>query len=177
MSPETVHKLGVALCLVAGLWSLSWVLGAARRERRVRGRLRAVLVVEPKPAGRRFDVRAPIRMWLPVVGAVSACWVFVGGVPGIVVGLVAGFGVRRLQRRPTPTEQSDSELAEQQLPLAADLLAACIVAVTAVLVAVLAPSPSRGRAATAVPAEVPGEAPAETPAGLPAEEKAPVPVP
>jgi pilus assembly protein TadC len=67
-------------------------------------------------------------MWLPVVGAVSACWVFVGGVPGIVVGLVAGFGVRRLQRRPTPTEQSDSELAEQQLPLAADLLAACIVA-------------------------------------------------
>ena len=37
------------------------------------------------------------------------------------------------------------------------LLAAGIVAVTAVLVAVLAPSPSRGRAATAVPVEVPGE--------------------
>ena len=39
------------------------------------------------------------------------------------------------------------------------LLAAGIVAVTAVLVAVLAPSPSRGRAATAVPAEVPAEVP------------------
>jgi Na+/melibiose symporter-like transporter len=52
------------------------------------------------------------------------------------------------------------------------LLAAGIVAVTAVLVAILAPSPSRGRAATGVPVEVPGEAPT----ALPAEEKAPVPV-
>ena len=128
MSTEAVHRLGVALCLVAGLWSLAWVLGAARRERRVRRRLRAVLVVESTPTGRRFDVRAPMRQWLPVVGAVSACWVFVGGVPGIVVGLVAGFGVRRWQRRPAPAEESDSGLAERQLPLAADLLAACIVA-------------------------------------------------
>jgi hypothetical protein len=53
------------------------------------------------------------------------------------------------------------------------LLAAGIVAVTAVLVAVLAPAPSRGRTATAVPAEVPGETPVEAPA----EAKAPVPVP
>jgi EmrB/QacA subfamily drug resistance transporter len=52
------------------------------------------------------------------------------------------------------------------------LLAAGIVAVTAVLVAILAPSPSRGRAATGVPVEVPAEAPT----ALPAEEKAPVPV-
>lgn len=129
MSTEAVHRLGMALCLVAGLWSLAWVLRTARRERRVRRRLRAVLVVvEPTPTGRRFEVRAPMREWLPVVGAVSACWVFVGGVPGIVVGLVAGFGVRRWQRRPTPAEEPDSGLAEQQLPLAADLLAACIVA-------------------------------------------------
>ncbi|GGK90472.1 type II secretion system F family protein [Streptomyces flaveus] len=128
MSTEVAHRLGVALCLVAGMWSLVWALGAARRERRVRRRLGAVLVVAPMPTGRRFDVRTPMRKWLPVAGAVSACWVFVGGVPGIVVGLVAGFGVRRWQRRPTPAEESGSGLAERQLPLAADLLAACIAA-------------------------------------------------
>ncbi|WP_033321743.1 type II secretion system F family protein [Streptomyces yerevanensis] len=128
MSTEVVHRLGVALCLVAGMWSLVCALGAARRERRVRRRLGAVLVVAPMPTGRRFDVRTSMRKWLPVAGAVSACWVFVGGVSGIVVGLVAGFGVRRWQRRPTPAEESDSGLAERQLPLAADLLAACIVA-------------------------------------------------
>ncbi|NGO11059.1 hypothetical protein G5C60_26530, partial [Streptomyces sp. HC44] len=126
MSTEAVHRLGVALCLATGLWSLVWALGAARRERRVRRRLGAVLVVKPTSVGRRFDVRAPVRKWLPVVGAVSACWVFVGGVPGVVVGLVAGFGVRRWQRRPTPVEELDSGLAGRQLPLAADLLAACI---------------------------------------------------
>jgi EmrB/QacA subfamily drug resistance transporter len=51
------------------------------------------------------------------------------------------------------------------------LLAAGIVAVTAVLVAILAPAP-RGRAAT----EASVEAPADAPVALPAEEKAPVPV-
>ncbi|MEV0219907.1 type II secretion system F family protein [Streptomyces sp. NPDC050704] len=138
MSVEVVHRLGVALCVVAGVWSLARALGTARRERRVRRRLGAVLdllgepgpgpVVESGPVGRRFEVGAGVRRWLPVVGAVGACWVFVGGVPGLVVGLVAGAGVGWWQRRPVPAEEFDAVLAERQLPLAADLLAACIAA-------------------------------------------------
>jgi pilus assembly protein TadC len=62
------------------------------------------------------------------VGAVSACCVFVGGVPGIVAGIAAGLGVWRWQRRPAPAEELQSGVAARQLPLAADLLAACIAA-------------------------------------------------
>jgi pilus assembly protein TadC len=69
-----------------------------------------------------------VRRWLPVVGAGSACWVFFGGAPGIVVGLAAAAGVWWWQRRPVPVEEFDAVLAARQLPLAADLLAACVAA-------------------------------------------------
>ncbi|WP_151477760.1 type II secretion system F family protein [Streptomyces albicerus] len=134
MSTEVVHRLGVALCVVAGVWSLIRALGAARRERSTRRRLRVVLIgksgtaVESLPGGRRLEMRDDVRRWLPVVGAVSACWVFVGGAPGVLVGLAAGFGMWRWQRRPAPVEEFDAGLAARQLPLAADLLAACIAA-------------------------------------------------
>jgi len=128
MSTEVVHRLGVALYVVVGLWSMAWALRAARRKRRVRRRLVTVLLVKSAPARRRFASRAAVRRWLPVVGAVSASCVFVGGAPGIVVGTVAGYGVWRWQRRPAPVDELDSGLAARQLPLAADLLAACIAA-------------------------------------------------
>ncbi|MGP4047135.1 type II secretion system F family protein [Streptomyces sp. 2A115] len=137
MSAEVVHRLGVALCVAAGVWSLARALGAARRERRVRRRLGVVLVREPGPAltglttaiaRRRFEMRGEARRWLPVGGAVSVGWVFVGGVPGTVVGLLAGVGVWWWQRRPVPVEEFDAVQAARQLPLAADLLAACIAA-------------------------------------------------
>ncbi len=128
MSTEVVYGLGVALCLVAGLWSMSWVLRTARRERRARRRLGTVLVVKWPTVNRRFEIRAEVRKWLPAVGAASVCWVFAGGAPGIAAGLMAGLGVWRWQRRPAPVEELDSGLAARQLPLAADLLAACIAA-------------------------------------------------
>ncbi|TLS43875.1 hypothetical protein FE633_22785 [Streptomyces montanus] len=128
MSVEVVHRLGVALCVAAGLWSMAWALRAARRERRARRRLGVVLPAKPVPVRRRFEIRSGMTGWLPVVGAVIACWVFVGGAPGIVAGIAAGFGVWRWQRRPTPAEEPQSGVAARQLPLAADLLAACIAA-------------------------------------------------
>ncbi|MFI1443828.1 type II secretion system F family protein [Streptomyces fructofermentans] len=134
MSAEAVHRLGVTLCAVAAVWSLARALGSARRERRARGRSALVLPVEPLPVvgpaagGRIPTVRARIGAWLPAVGAVAACWVFVGGVPGIVLGLAAGFGMWRWRSRPAPVAEFDADLAARQLPLAADLLAACIAA-------------------------------------------------
>ncbi|MFF3711262.1 type II secretion system F family protein [Streptomyces phaeochromogenes] len=141
MSAEVVHRLGVALCVVVAVWALARTLGAARRERRTRRRLKAVVAVgtgavmgagsaveSASGAGRRLVMRGELRRWLPVFGAVSVCWAVVGGVTGVVVGLVAGFGMWRWQRRPAPVEEFDVGLATRQLPLAADLLAACIAA-------------------------------------------------
>ncbi|MEU9894278.1 type II secretion system F family protein [Streptomyces phaeochromogenes] len=140
MSAEVVHRLGVALCVVVAVWALARALSAARRERRTRRRLKAVgtgpavgsgsagSAVESASGGRRLLMRGELRRWLPVFGALSVCWAVVGGATGVVVGLVAGFGMWRWQRRPAPVEEFDVGLATRQLPLAADLLAACIAA-------------------------------------------------
>ncbi|MDQ0933420.1 type II secretion system F family protein [Streptomyces turgidiscabies] len=136
MSAEVFHRLGVALGVVLALgWLLRWI-ETVRRERRVRRRLARLLALELEreraAAGRRFGARDVVRRWLPVVGAVCAGWVLVGGAAGVAVGLVAGFGWGRwrLRRaaRPPVAEDVDAAEAARQLPLAADLLAACIAA-------------------------------------------------
>jgi pilus assembly protein TadC len=96
----------------------------------VRGRLAALLLPEPAPSPPRHEVRDYGRRWLPVVGVGCAGWVLIGGVVGVLVGLAAGFGVRWWLRRrnPAPQEECDVAPAARQLPLAADLVGACIAA-------------------------------------------------
>ncbi len=138
MSAEVVHRLGVFLCVAAGLWWSARSVAAERRERRLRGRLGAVLLLEAAPSGRRLAARATLRAWLPVAGAVCAGWALVGGVGGLLVGAVAGIGLRWWPRRrasrpgrgphdPSPGSPEAGRVA-RQLPLAADLLAACVTA-------------------------------------------------
>ncbi|KUO15344.1 type II secretion system F family protein [Streptomyces dysideae] len=132
MSAEVVHRLGVTVgsVLVLG-WLVRWVV-AVRLERRVRRRLGELLAeVEVTPGRSRFAVRDGVRRWLPVVGAVCAGWVLVGGVAGVVVGLVVGGGLWRWRLRQVAgdvAEAYDAGEVARQLPLAADLLAACIAA-------------------------------------------------
>ncbi|MGW0821885.1 type II secretion system F family protein [Streptomyces sp. NPDC002845] len=130
MSTEVVHRLGAVVCVAVGLWWLARSFGTARRERRLRRRLDAVLVVEAAPAERRLAVQGAVRRWLPLAGAVCAGWVLVGGLAGLLLGLAAGFGAWRwrLRRRGGPVEEYDPAEAARQLPLAADLLAACVTA-------------------------------------------------
>ncbi|WP_328872901.1 type II secretion system F family protein [Streptomyces sp. NBC_00287] len=131
MSAEVVHRLGVVVGIVLGLaWLVRWV-GAVRCERRVRRRLvELVAAVEAAPGAPRFDVRGPVRRWLPVVAVGCAGWVLVGGVAGVGVGLVGAVAMDRWQRRRVASvgAEYDSAEAARQLPLAADLLAACIAA-------------------------------------------------
>ena len=66
-------------------------------------------------------------------GRCCAGWVLVGGLPGCWLGLAAGVGAWRWLRRARraggdPAEAYDAAVAARQLPLAADLLAACIAA-------------------------------------------------
>ncbi|WP_328781280.1 type II secretion system F family protein [Streptomyces canus] len=132
MSAEVVHRLGaVAGAALVIAWLARWA-AAVRHERRVRRRLGELLAAAQGTAeGPRFEVRDLVRRWLPVVGVGCAGWVLVGGVAGVVVGLVVAAGLWRWRLRQTAgvsAEEADAREAAGQLPLAADLLAACIAA-------------------------------------------------
>lgn len=144
MSAEVVHRLGM-LCGVLALWWPGWRLTAARRERRVRRRLETVLVRGSAPGAdssraprarglrmpRQPGVRNALRAWLPAGGALCAGWVLIGGWGGAAAGLIIGVGVARWRDRQVRgrlIEEYDPAVAARQLPLAADLLAACIAA-------------------------------------------------
>lgn len=132
MSAEVVHRLGVAVgtALVFG-----WLLGlpvAVRHERRVRRRLAGLMTTtEVTSKRRRFDVRRGVRQALPMAAVVGAGWALVGGVAGFAVGLVVVGGLLLWRRRPgvaDADEELDAVEVARQLPLAADLLAACVAA-------------------------------------------------
>ncbi|MCW7946654.1 membrane protein [Streptomyces hygroscopicus] len=164
MSADLVHRLGV-VCGVLALGRPAWALTVARRERRVRLRLEAVLgpggvhqerrvrplavlpgrwglrtrAALPKGSGsggreaprREAGTRGTVRRWLPVAGALCAGWVVIGGLGGAAVGLTTGILVARWrvrQERDRLAGEYDPVAVARQLPLAADLLAACIAA-------------------------------------------------
>ncbi|MEI5525362.1 type II secretion system F family protein [Streptomyces brasiliscabiei] len=133
MSGEVVHRLGAVVCVLAALWWSARSFVTARRERRLRARLAAVLALVAEPPRRNLVPRGAVRRWMPVAGAVCAGWVLVGGPSGLLVGSAAGVGawlwLRRARRAGgDPVEAYDVAAAARQLPLAADLLAACITA-------------------------------------------------
>ncbi|MGW1025084.1 type II secretion system F family protein [Streptomyces sp. NPDC002577] len=129
---NAVHRLGAAVSLAGvALW-LVHVLSSGRRERAVRRRLDVLLGAAGRKApARGARLRHAVRRWAPVVGAVCAGYAVVGGVVGCLVGAFAGYGAvrwRRAGRTATPLPGVDQDAAARQLPLAADLLAACITA-------------------------------------------------
>ncbi|AXG82580.1 hypothetical protein DVK44_13920 [Streptomyces paludis] len=105
-------------------------MAARRRERGTRGRLAALLNVprgQPGP-GLRGRARTWAVRWGPPLGAVLTGAVLIGGVAGWAVGLVGAYAVRRLARHggPQGTDRARAAETARQLPLAADLLAACL---------------------------------------------------
>ncbi|MER5967925.1 type II secretion system F family protein [Streptomyces sp. NPDC002057] len=96
-----------------------------RRARGMRRRLRALL---PAPAPRPPKVRSGLPRWVGhwavPLGAAGLAWVLFGAFGGLLAGVLVGAGVRQgSARRSTPV--TDGEEAVRDLPLAADLLAAC----------------------------------------------------
>ncbi|MGW1069003.1 type II secretion system F family protein [Streptomyces aureus] len=130
MNAEVVHRLGVLVCGALLIGSPARWLGTVRRARKARRRLAELLVPAAAPTPRRPEMRGYARQWLPLLGVMCAGWVLVGGLVGVLVGLAAGVGVRWWLRRrnPVPPKEYDVTLAARQLPLAADLVAACIAA-------------------------------------------------
>lgn len=137
--PRLVHRLGTMCAVAAALWWSARVLARERRARRLRRRLHAVLL--RRPSGRRRHgarARDAAQRWLPPAGAACGAWALVGGAGGLLLGLLAGAALhwwRVRHERATGTEAGRSgrsayedALAARQLPLAAELLAACIAA-------------------------------------------------
>ncbi|MER7110144.1 type II secretion system F family protein [Streptomyces sp. NPDC000229] len=126
MSGHLVHSLGVAVALVAGAAWLAWTVAARRREGRARRRIGTLLGADcGRRRPRRPGYRACARRWAAPAGAAISGWVLVGGITGCAVGAAAACGVWRWQRRPRSAGDEDGDVA-RGLPLAADLLAACL---------------------------------------------------
>ncbi|PTH83249.1 hypothetical protein C9J60_38800 [Streptomyces sp. A244] len=137
---EVVHRLGAAVGIVpACVWLALWMV-EARRRRRMRRRLAGLPGVrEPAVPVPRRAWRGAARTWLAPVGVACAGWVLAGGLTGAAVGLVGAVGLWRWRLRQETSGAGpgapDLSEAARQLPLAADLLAACIAAGTGPVIA------------------------------------------
>ncbi|MER6911152.1 type II secretion system F family protein [Streptomyces sp. NPDC000594] len=112
--------------LLAAAW-LGLTAAALRGRRRVRGRGESLLGVAARRR-RRPDLVASFRPWAVPAGALFGVWVLVEGLPGFALGLLAAQGIRRRRGAGPVRERSGSPAADPRLPLAADLLAACLAA-------------------------------------------------
>ncbi|WP_406438863.1 type II secretion system F family protein [Streptomyces sp. NBC_00631] len=132
MSAEVVHRLGVTAAVLVSLGWSAWRLERARRGRRARRKAAELLGSRRLArAESRSGVSDAVRRWLPVVGALCGGWVLVGGVAGALLGLGVAVVLWRWRSRTGDADRAaEAEAAEaaRQLPLAADLLAACIAA-------------------------------------------------
>ncbi|WP_431774226.1 type II secretion system F family protein [Streptomyces cucumeris] len=143
MSADVVHRLGMALSVVAAVLCAVMAALESRRARAARRRLVALLPggdagppKRPRPWER---LRAAVGegaglAWAASFGALLAGPVMVGGPTGWVLGIAAAYGVRRWQRRRRAMGASSGRdrcaeaAAARQIPLAADLLTACLAA-------------------------------------------------
>ncbi|MFF5536927.1 type II secretion system F family protein [Streptomyces cinerochromogenes] len=132
MSGEVIHRLGMTAAVVLALGWGAGRLELARRRRWARRRVAELLGLEVPPSMKPLVIPDVVRRWLPPVAAGCGVWVLVGGGAGIVLGLGVGVVLARWRGRQNSLagreEAIDTAEAARQLPLAADLLAACITA-------------------------------------------------
>ncbi|OPF79005.1 type II secretion protein F [Streptomyces antioxidans] len=142
MSAEVVHSLGMSLSFLAAALCAAMAMVEARRERGARRRLVALLpgAEEGRPGRARpwrwrggSGVGAP-PAWAAPGGVLTIAVVLIGGPPGWVLGLAAACGLWRWQRHRRATagrsgpDRHLETVAAPQIPLAADLLTACLAA-------------------------------------------------
>ncbi|ESU51251.1 type II secretion system F family protein [Streptomyces filamentosus] len=140
---EVLHSLGMSAAVLGAAAQVAAVIAARYRKRAVRGRGAQLLGADATPrSGRRGRLVArlrssgdrsrseAVRRWSAPGGAWLTGWILVGGLLGCAVGAAAAYGAWRWQRtrprgRPghSPSERA---VIAGQLPLAADLLAACV---------------------------------------------------
>ncbi|MEU6173899.1 type II secretion system F family protein [Streptantibioticus parmotrematis] len=130
---EVVHSLGMTFLGGAGVLWMTVGLADARRGRLARRRRELLLgiarVRRPRTPRLNGRARAVGREWAAPVGVGCAAVVLVGGVAGCLLGLAGAYGIRRRQRTAhARTPPPEDESVARQLPLTAELLAACLAA-------------------------------------------------
>ncbi|MFF3325798.1 type II secretion system F family protein [Streptomyces sp. NPDC002889] len=148
MTGDAGHSLGTAVSVLAAAACLALAIAARRRERQVRTRAAALLSLQRSRRRWRPEYGEWARRWAGPAGAMLVGFVLAGGVIGAVVGAAGAYGVWRRQRRRGQIQGAAAAGADEgtavavrvtdmdtgagptgsvrQLPLAADLLAACI---------------------------------------------------
>ncbi|MFD0146844.1 MULTISPECIES: type II secretion system F family protein [unclassified Streptomyces] len=122
---EFVHRPGVAVAVVALAACAVWTVTDRRRERRIRKRLMNLVGTRVLGERRRGGGLPPwLRTWAVPLAAAAGGWALIGGAAGVLAGIAAGWGAWRWSTRRAPAAGGEEEAA-RQLPLAADLLAAC----------------------------------------------------
>jgi len=135
MSGAVVHSLGMTGAAAAAALAGALALAEARRGAGDVRRLRGALGT-PRPAKAagawRQRLGEPVRRWAPVIVAVLGAAVLVGGPLGALAGAVAGIATRAwLARRQKAADGSATGADPDdgaELPLCADLMAACLAA-------------------------------------------------
>ncbi|GAA2259088.1 type II secretion system F family protein [Streptomyces amakusaensis] len=124
---EIAQRPAALVLMLAALVLLGLGGAVLRGRRRTRGRGAALLGVVRARRRRWPGHRARVREWAPPLGALIVGCVLVEGALGVAVGFIAAYGVRRrLRFRPPGPDEEPAE--DPRLPLAADLLAACLAA-------------------------------------------------
>ncbi|GFH38869.1 type II secretion system F family protein [Streptomyces pacificus] len=134
MNDTFVGGLGVTFLVGA---PVAVAVSGRLRRRRARRRLHALLGPRAGASAewhgtlrRRRPVRASTRLgrWAPVIVAVATGWVVAGGLTGCLLGLAGAYGLRRWQggRARDRAAGASASAVSGQLPLAAELLAACV---------------------------------------------------
>ncbi|PSK70897.1 type II secretion protein F [Streptomyces sp. CS149] len=140
---EVLHSLGMSAAVLGAAVQVAAVIAARYRKRAVRGRGARLLGADAAPrSGRRGRLVArlrssgdrsrseAVRRWAAPVGVWLTGWILVGGLLGCAVGAAAAYGAWRWQRtrprRRPGHSPSEHAVIAGQLPLAADLLAACV---------------------------------------------------
>jgi Flp pilus assembly protein TadB len=128
MTAEVGIRLGVVLCTVFAVARLGLARSGRRHRRMLRRHVTGLLPVAPARPRRRPDCGAWARRWGVPLCAVAVGYLLVGGLTGFGAGLAAGYGMERWQRGRTKLGADDAILkaAARELPLAAELLAACL---------------------------------------------------
>ncbi|MFE7464887.1 type II secretion system F family protein [Streptomyces sp. NPDC057499] len=128
-----------AMCAMSGaVMVMALALAGLRRQRAVRRRGEALMAVGGRKktrirlgrAGGRAVSGSRAKEWAAPLGVVAAGWVLAGGLLGCLTGLAGAYGARRWQRarrgRATAPGLAREAEVRRQLPLVADLLAACL---------------------------------------------------
>ncbi|MEV6745180.1 type II secretion system F family protein [Streptomyces sp. NPDC051080] len=134
---EAAHRVAAVCAVLGAVACPAFALAGLGRRRAVRRRGAALLAMggperrRGRRGGRgRTAFAARVKEWIAPLGVVVVGWVLIGGLPGFLAGLAGAYGAWRWQRGRRRPEQGAglAEMAEaaHQLPLAADLLAACI---------------------------------------------------